>query len=343
MGECVTSFSEKVVFRKKKNKYPFLLLSNIREVWIKSKYVDRKFVKPVTDAIPSGHHVSRDEMYFRKWSVRKLRRRPRSCDKIDDGSRNRALSSVKEGNHSTSSDDSKHTSIDSLNSVGKTKLTGRNSVSSDDGANVDLKNNSALYGRILNRSQHDLNDVTNKHVKSTASYGEAVSGEDIRLDSSRDDDTSETKNNSDRRTDDTKDDDKDISEGKDSPILEKHCKDKAESNVLMFGCDVPKPTIDGSLELVSSDQDSTAGEDEEFTDEEDIENLHPDILLYKAAAAHNLPVMCAALAAGADKLWSNVNDKSRSALHQAIISVRVCILYICSIHQNRETCVKQVS
>ncbi|XP_032663236.1 arf-GAP with coiled-coil, ANK repeat and PH domain-containing protein 2 isoform X2 [Odontomachus brunneus] len=293
---------------------------NIREIWIKSKYVDHKFVKPVTDALPSGHHVSRDEMYFRKWSVRKLRRRPRSCDKIDDGSRDRALSSVKESNHSTSSDDSKHTSIDSLNSVGKAKLTGRNSVGSDDGANVDLKNNSALYGRILNRSQHDLNNVTNKHVKSTASCREAVSGEDIRLDSSRNNDTSETRNNSDRRADDTKDNDKDILESKESPKLEKHCKDKAESNVLMFGCDVPKPTIDGSLELVSSDQDSTAGEDEEFTDEEDIENLHPDMLLYKAAAAHNLPVMCAALAAGADKLWSNVNDKSRSALHQAIIS-----------------------
>ncbi|KOX68128.1 Arf-GAP with coiled-coil, ANK repeat and PH domain-containing protein 2 [Melipona quadrifasciata] len=98
---------------------------------------------------------------------------------------------------------------------------------------------------------------------------------------------------------------------------EKQC--KLESDVLMFGCDLPKPTIDNSLES-SSDQDSTAGEDEQYTDEKDNENLHLEMLLYKAAAAHNLPVMCAALAAGADKLWTNVNDRGRNALHQAIIS-----------------------
>ncbi|KOX69024.1 hypothetical protein WN51_07120, partial [Melipona quadrifasciata] len=92
-------------------------------------------------------------------------------------------------------------------------------------------------------------------------------------------------------------DEKDTLENKNDET-EKQC--KVESGVLMFGCDLPKPTIDNSLES-SSDQDSIAGEDEVFTDEEDIENLHPEMLLYKAAAAHNLPVMCAALAAGADK------------------------------------------
>ncbi|OAD59767.1 Arf-GAP with coiled-coil, ANK repeat and PH domain-containing protein 2 [Eufriesea mexicana] len=200
---------------------------NIREAWIRTKYVDRKFVKPLSNMI-SGQHASRDKMHFRKWSVRKLRRRPRSCDKIDSINRNKTttLSSVKEGHHSTSSDDSKHTSIEK-NSDGK-------------------------------------NTFENKDTGT-----------------------------------------------------EKQC--KVESDVLMFGCDLPKPTIDNSLEL-SSDQDSTAGEDEEFTDEEDIENLHPEMLLYKAAAAHNLPVMCAALAAGADKSWTNVNDRGRNALHQAIIS-----------------------
>ena len=112
---------------------------------------------------------------------------------------------------------------------------------------------------------------------------------------------------------------KDAFENKDAGTEKQY---KIESDVLMFGCDLPKPTIDNSLEL-SSDQDSTAGEDEEFTDEEDIENLHPEMLLYKAAAAHNLPVMCAALAAGADKSWTNVNDRGRNALHQAIISVSI--------------------
>ncbi|XP_012055536.1 PREDICTED: arf-GAP with coiled-coil, ANK repeat and PH domain-containing protein 2 [Atta cephalotes] len=265
---------------------------NVREAWIKFKYVDRKFVKPLTDVIPAGHHASREQMRFRKWSVRKLRRRPRSCDKIDNsnGSKTLTLLPVKETYPSTSSDESKHTSIDSLNSVGKTKKIERNSVSSDDSANVDLKNNSTLYGKILNRSQNDLNEII---VESDDSFNKHTN-------------------------DKVKDDNKNISGNKDLES-KKHYNEKVQSAVLMFGCDVPKPSIDNNLEL-SSDQDSTAGEDEEFTDEEDIENLHPEMLLYKAAAAHNLPVMCAALAAGADKLWSNVNDKSRSSLHQAIIS-----------------------
>lgn len=293
--------------------------------------------------IPAGHHASREQMRFRKWSVRKLRRRPRSCDKIDNINANETLStlsSVKENHPSTSSDESKHTSIDSLNSVGKAKKTERSSVSSDDSANIDLKNNSTLYGKILNRSQNDLNDA-NKHVKSTSvTHGQVASGElfakelnsiesELKLNTltmnidtfsagESDDDFNRRANNK------VKDNNENVAGNKDFGP-EKHCNEKVESAVLMFGCDVPKPAIDNNLEL-SSDQDSTAGEDEEFTDEEDIENLHPEMLLYKAAAAHNLPVMCAALAAGADKLWSNVNDKSRSALHQAIISV--CIFYI---------------
>lgn len=303
---------------------------NIREAWIKLKYVDRKFVKPLTDVISTRHHASREQKHFRKWSVRKLRRRPRSCDKIDSCNRSKTtLLSVKEGHHSTSSDDSKHTSIDSLNSVGKAKKTERNSASSDDSANIDLKNNSTLYGKILNRSQNDVNDG-NKH-KNTAAYEEAASSESTQ-DSNlleREDKVNvsttntttlsigETDSSSSKHTDDTKDDNKNVSENTDQS--EKQCNEKTESDILMFGCDVPKPIMDGNLEL-SSDQDSTAGEDEEFTDEEDIGNLHPEILLYKAATAHNLPVMCVSLAAGADKLWSNVNDKGRSALHQAIIS-----------------------
>ncbi|KYN12813.1 Arf-GAP with coiled-coil, ANK repeat and PH domain-containing protein 2 [Trachymyrmex cornetzi] len=226
---------------------------NVREAWIKFKYVDRKFVKPLTDVIPAGgHHASREQMRFRKWSVRKLRRRPRSCDKIDNSSASKTLTllPVKETYPSTSSDESKHTSID-------------------------MNINTFLVV--------ESDDSFNKHTN-----------------------------------DKVKDDNKNISGNRDLGS-KKHYNEKVQSAVLMFGCDVPKPAIDNNLEL-SSDQDSTAGEDEEFTDEEDIENLHPEMLLYKAAAAHNLPVMCAALAAGADKLWSNVNDKSRSSLHQAIIS-----------------------
>ncbi|KYM79511.1 Arf-GAP with coiled-coil, ANK repeat and PH domain-containing protein 3 [Atta colombica] len=220
---------------------------NVREAWIKFKYVDRKFVKPLTDVIPAGHHASREQMRFRKWSVRKLRRRPRSCDKIDNS-----------------------------NGIASVEPLAKELGSMESELNTEIVNINTF---LVVESDDSFNKHTNDKVK---------------------------------------DDNKNISGNKDLES-KKHYNEKVQSAVLMFGCDIPKPSIDNNLEL-SSDQDSTAGEDEEFTDEEDIENLHPEMLLYKAAAAHNLPVMCAALAAGADKLWSNVNDKSRSSLHQAIIS-----------------------
>lgn len=56
-------------------------------------------------------------------------------------------------------------------------------------------------------------------------------------------------------------------------------------------------------------------------DEEDISKLHPDRLLYKAAAVHNLPVMCEAFALGANKEWINNEDLDRRAIHAAVLSV----------------------
>lgn len=279
--------------------------------------------------ISSGQHASRDKMHFRKWSVRKLRRRPRSCDKIDSTNRNKTtmLSSVKEGHHSTSSDESKHTSIESLSSVDKTKKVERSSLSSDDSTNMDLKNESTLYGKILARSRSETNESNVKSIDNNMEFN--IENEHKLLIPEIKDNTiamNDSENNLSIKNEVSLNteisDVKDAFENKDAGT-EKQC--KIESDVLMFGCDLPKPTIDNSLEL-SSDQDSTAGEDEEFTDEEDIENLHPEMLLYKAAAAHNLPVMCAALAAGADKSWTNVNDRGRNALHQAIISVSIKII-----------------
>lgn len=60
-----------------------------------------------------------------------------------------------------------------------------------------------------------------------------------------------------------------------------------------------------------------------LTDEEDIANLNPNLLLYKASAVHNIPVMCQALALGANKLWRNEADLKRTPLHQAILSVSI--------------------
>ncbi|XP_024939571.1 arf-GAP with coiled-coil, ANK repeat and PH domain-containing protein 2 isoform X2 [Cephus cinctus] len=305
--------------------------ANIREAWIKAKYVDRKFVKPLSSVKNADQHTSRESMHFRKWSVRKLRRRPRSRDKMDTLSRNKTLTltSVKETRHSTGSDDSKDTSIESLNFVEKSKLAEQNSLSSEDSANLDLKNESTLYGKILTRAHSDINENKNQKTSdSLESFTDKKSQDHHVIETQDKSDIHDTESNCESDISEKSSDSLnvsmnieacDINESKDTGT-EKIKREKVqESDVLMFGCDLPKPTIEGSLEL-SSDQDSTAGEDEEFEEEEDIENLHPEMLLYKAAAAHNLPVMCAALANGADKLWANVNDRGRSALHQAIIS-----------------------
>lgn len=58
-----------------------------------------------------------------------------------------------------------------------------------------------------------------------------------------------------------------------------------------------------------------------FAEEEDIASLNPNLLLYKASAAHNLPVMCHAIALGAVKNWINEDDSKRTPLHQAVLSV----------------------
>ncbi|XP_044260319.1 arf-GAP with coiled-coil, ANK repeat and PH domain-containing protein 2 isoform X1 [Tribolium madens] len=161
----------------------------IRESWIKAKYVDKKFVKDLPH-FDSQQRTSRASlMEIRKWSVRKIRRRPRSCDN------------------------------------------------------------------------------TKKRLKCPKS------------------ETSES---------------------------------SETSRVLLFG-DLDKQPLDGTIDL-SSDQESTAGEGEDTVEEEDIDKLHPNLLLYKAAAAHNLPVMCEALALGADKQWINLDDRGRSPIHQAILS-----------------------
>lgn len=89
------------------------------------------------------------------------------------------------------------------------------------------------------------------------------------------------------------------------------------AEVLLFG----ETTLGGSVEIeLSSDEESIDGEDEKSLVEEDISKLHPDMLLYMAAAAHNLPVMCNALALGGNKNWMNLKDGNRCPLHQAVLS-----------------------
>lgn len=78
---------------------------------------------------------------------------------------------------------------------------------------------------------------------------------------------------------------------------------------------------DENLLLLNSDQESTSGEEDNTIMEcEEFDKLNPNYLLYKASGGHNLPVMCQALALGADKNWYNPDELDRSALHAAILS-----------------------
>lgn len=63
-------------------------------------------------------------------------------------------------------------------------------------------------------------------------------------------------------------------------------------------------------------------------DEEDIEKLNPNYVLYKATTAHNLAVMSQAMALGADKNWQNPDNLDRTPLHQSISVVRFQLLFI---------------
>ncbi|KAH8312467.1 hypothetical protein KR044_010871 [Drosophila immigrans] len=73
--------------------------------------------------------------------------------------------------------------------------------------------------------------------------------------------------------------------------------------------------------ILGSDQESTEGEsDAELPEEVPFTQLDANLLLYKAAVVHNLPVMCMAFALGAEKHWKNTQDRQRSFLHQAVIS-----------------------
>jgi len=92
------------------------------------------------------------------------------------------------------------------------------------------------------------------------------------------------------------------------------------AEVCLFGGSLGKHHVT-SMEL-DSDQESTDGEGEMSwvapSDRRAL--LTPELLLYRAAAAHNLPVMCQAVALGADLEWRYANEEGRAAIHQSILS-----------------------
>lgn len=72
---------------------------------------------------------------------------------------------------------------------------------------------------------------------------------------------------------------------------------------------------------VSEDSSGEVELEPEASDPEDVRELHPGALLYKACQARNLPVMAEALAHGADVNSINEEDEGKSPLMQAVIGV----------------------
>ncbi|XP_059615739.1 arf-GAP with coiled-coil, ANK repeat and PH domain-containing protein 2 [Phlebotomus argentipes] len=87
---------------------------------------------------------------------------------------------------------------------------------------------------------------------------------------------------------------------------------------VVFGENLSEPLNQASFCLDSDDE--SVNDEEQPQDNEDIQKLNPDVLLYKAALNHNLPVMSQALALGANKNWTNAEDLDRTSLHQAVLS-----------------------
>ncbi|KAK3518719.1 hypothetical protein QTP70_008908 [Hemibagrus guttatus] len=91
------------------------------------------------------------------------------------------------------------------------------------------------------------------------------------------------------------------------------------TDVLLFGSVVDSVTEEECE--VSEDSSGEVELEPEASDPEDVRELHPGALLYKACQARNLPVMAEALAHGADVNSTNEEDEGKSPLIQAVIGV----------------------
>ncbi|KAH9513503.1 Arf-GAP with coiled-coil, ANK repeat and PH domain-containing protein 2 [Bulinus truncatus] len=105
-----------------------------------------------------------------------------------------------------------------------------------------------------------------------------------------------------------------------------------DSTGIVFGDDSPPLFVAGlnkSLDLESSDEslheyddelsDSVALDGDNFTTSwEDMSKLDPNLLLYKASAARNLPVMLEALANRGDPNWVNLEEDGKTPIMKAV-------------------------
>ncbi|XP_028921758.1 arf-GAP with coiled-coil, ANK repeat and PH domain-containing protein 3 isoform X1 [Ornithorhynchus anatinus] len=89
------------------------------------------------------------------------------------------------------------------------------------------------------------------------------------------------------------------------------------TDILVFGS-----VVDSVTEEEASEESSGEAEAEvepEASDLEELRDLHPGLLVYRAARARNLPVMAEALAHGAEVNWANEEDESQTPLIQAVM------------------------
>ncbi|XP_018083372.1 arf-GAP with coiled-coil, ANK repeat and PH domain-containing protein 3 isoform X5 [Xenopus laevis] len=89
------------------------------------------------------------------------------------------------------------------------------------------------------------------------------------------------------------------------------------SDILVFGAVVDSVTEEECE--VSEDSSGEAETEQEPSDPEDLRELHPGLLMYRASRARNLPFMAEALANGANVNWVNDEDESKTPLIQAVL------------------------
>uniref|UniRef100_A0A803Y0N4 Arf-GAP with coiled-coil, ANK repeat and PH domain-containing protein n=1 Tax=Meleagris gallopavo TaxID=9103 RepID=A0A803Y0N4_MELGA len=89
------------------------------------------------------------------------------------------------------------------------------------------------------------------------------------------------------------------------------------TDILVFGSVVDSVTEEECE--VSEESSGEAEIEQEASDLEDLRELHPGLLIYRAAQARNLPLMAEALAHGAEVNWVNDEDENKTPLVQAVM------------------------
>nr|CAD7579949.1 unnamed protein product [Timema californicum] len=335
---------------------------NIREAWIKAKYVERKFVKllsVLSDAnlSSSDQRLSRpSQLSVRKWSVRKLRRRPRSKDSRGERRKRRdKLSVVEESKPEPIKENSGSTcDADNIDKVSPPKTeeesnptarSGGSPVGCDGAKDGVVDPEVLVFGKSLETQPIEGSIDLSSDQDSTGGEEEEFTGESIpshlytvvhRVLIPINTNTTLARPYWDSNpglrslSSLTPSDHRSGSQHQGSPDSWELL-DEASLSHTPFVYSKPvithQPTLGGRALITHQPTLTVRGLTTPtpltwfLAGEEDISKFHPSLLLYKAAAAHNLPVMCEALATGADKLWINEEDKSRSPIHQAINSV----------------------